>query len=182
MKVNSKILLLILIACLTAPLASAQVYVGAGYIESLFLEVSTVDDAHGFNISIQKVQRLGSSRWRAEPGLQLGFLYSNIGRNFQPSYANTLSLTPAVSYDIIKARWITLTPYAGPFVNWITGMKAGDLLFKPEQYNAWFVGVEIGLGIYLSFSENFSVKLVPFSYQTGNKLYRQGTISVLFSW
>ena len=175
-----KTFFLIVVAFLFAHATPAQVYIGGGYAEG-YLTEGAEDDAKGIVISAEKDFKIGSGRWKLITAMHIGILYSNMGRQYFPAYSTTLSISPRISYDIIKLKRLTIAPFAGPFASWLTGIQAGDLSFKPQQIGGLRYGAEIGLATYIAIHRKLHIKLVPVNIQYGNNFFKQGMVSLLIA-
>ena len=175
-----KTFFLIAVAFLFAHATPAQVYIGGGYAEA-YLTEAPEDDATGIVISAEKEFKIDSGRWKLITAMHIGILYSKMGQQFLPAYSTTLSISPKISYDIIKLKRLTLAPFAGPFAGWLTGIQAGDLLYKPQQIGGLRYGVEVGLAANIAIHKKLHIKLVPVSIQYGNNFFKQGMVSLLIA-
>lgn len=158
--------------------ATAQVYLGSGYCEAIIGE--NYDIVSGVAITLQREVKLGNSRWRLNPMLHTGLLFNESKYPSRQGNTTTLSLSGPVSYDLVRFKKITLTPYLGPFISWLASYRE-DLFFEtPGRIDRLFGGGETGLIVKLTFTEQFAVKLIPISAQFGNDFYRQAMLTLSF--
>jgi hypothetical protein len=165
--------------CLLSFSLSAQTYIGAGFGYASLPSIGN-DDVNGLSLNIQKQFRLDSGRWSISPSVQIGLLTPQIERDFYKLYATTLSIAPNISYDIIKTKHFVLSPYAGPFVGWLRGLRSGTIISDPVYLNEITYGLEVGLSFLIVVNDNLQLKILPIHLQYGNDDFRQGSISLLF--
>ena len=167
--------------------AKAQTYVGLGYVEAYNITESVLDDARGVVITVQKEVRFGDSHWQLIPTLHAALLFSNLEDDNFPGYASTVSISPLVTYDLVRFKKITLAPYVGPSLSWLASLNADkvtadDILFVSDvrQISRLQGGFEVGLAAYFQIADEFRIKLVPLSVQYGQDSFRQGMIILSF--
>lgn len=159
--------------------ATAQVYLGAGYAETIIGDNFYI--VNGVAISLQREVSLGEGRWRAIPTLHTALLFNDFTYNNVRGHATTVSLSPLVSYNLIQSGRFALAPYAGPFVSWLFSYREEPVfLLKPRAVNRWLVGGEVGLSVRYHLTDQLSAKLVPISVQFGNDFYQQAIITLSF--
>ncbi|WMN11330.1 hypothetical protein QYS49_37985 [Marivirga salinae] len=158
---------------------TAQIYAGGGFVYSS-LSQQGLDDVTGFGIDIQKEFTHEGGKFSLNPTVHITVLNSNIFREFNAFYANTISFAPSVGYKILEGNRISITPFASPFIGWLTGYRNEDVFFDAGFRNEIIYGLEFGLEIKVALYENLELKLNPITFQIGDNDFRQGMISVLF--
>lgn len=173
MKVQCSLILVFL--SLTINHSFSQTYLGLGYAGgNIETELSSLDEASGVSVSLIREIKLGESRWRLDPTLNMAFLFSKIDRNISAFYTTMTSISPVVSFEIIQKKRLFLAPSLGPYANWVI-TKGGDYSYYNSAtsqfiYESYFVnevkfGFEFGLSANILIGDNFSMKIVPLNYQ-----------------
>lgn len=156
----------------------SRTYFGGGFAGGL-LSTSGLDEALGVSFKLQKEIGLGESRFRIDPTLNISLLYSTIDRDIDPFYSTITSLTPAIAYKLIQSKRLIVTPFVGPYANWIIGSRSGSVLFEPAYINEIRFGFEFGLAANILIKDNFSIKVIPFTYQVYEGYFLSFTSSIL---
>ena len=173
-----------LIGWLAQP-AVGQTYLGGGYSNLISVKTS-VYDAWGEAITLQREFALGNSRWQVNPTFHMGLLYADEAGGPFYNHTTTLSISPHVAYQLIRFKKIAFAPYVGPYLAWHNSLEegfpynSGDDLYLVTRGNRWVKGAEVGASISVAFTEQFSVKLTPLSVQLGNDGFRQGLYLLTF--
>ncbi len=159
-----------------------QVYFGGGYTD-FYSDDFFFNNMKGVSIDLQKEIPLGeNSKWSVVPIIHIGILYSRIDNEILSNYTTSFSFTPAVSYRVLKWGIFELSAFGGPFANYVLGLQGGDpLLFESSKRSYFRAGAEFGISSTFHVTDNFSIKLVPFSAQFGNRDFRNGLFSIYFS-
>jgi len=161
---NIRIISLLFFLCLISKPAFSQTYFGAGYAGG-HLSVSGLEVAHGISFYLIKEFKLGDSRFRIDPALNIALLFSEIDKPASPFYATMTSLTPTVAFELIQSKRIIIAPFAGPYANWVIGSRSGSILFEPAYMNEVRFGFEFGLAANILIGDDFSIKIIPLNYQ-----------------
>lgn len=161
----------------------SQTYIGVGYTET-YLDRNAINDVKGISIDLQKEISLAESgKWKIIPAAHIGILYTRIDQEFLPAYTTTFSLAPLASFRVLKANFFQLSAFGGPFGSYILGLEGGDAQVSESSKRNYFRGgVELGISTTFAITEELSIKLVPYSIQIGNEDFRNGIISIYFSF
>jgi hypothetical protein len=150
-----------------------------------------IDDVLGVAFTVQREIPLGEQqRWRVSSTLRFSFLVSGLYEQVFFAHTTTVSLTPRLSYDVLRFKKVTIAPYLGPSGIWLAAITAEDLDFPGGPFvrrrvNRLMPGLELGGVVRITFTERFDVKIVPLSIQYGERLFqedsfRQGSIALAF--
>ncbi|SMG18246.1 hypothetical protein SAMN05661096_01046 [Marivirga sericea] len=178
MKVRVSMFFLVLVLSF-AKSVQAQVYAGGGFVYSS-LSKSGLDDVTGFGIDIQKEMQYAETKLNFVPTIHLSVLHSNVFRQVNAFYANSVVLSPSFSYKLIESKRISISPFASPFLGWLFAYRREDLLFEAGNRNEAIYGFEFGLEFKIEVYENLELKINPITLQIGDNDFRQGMVSVLF--
>lgn len=183
---TKKTVLFSLILSLIGHLSLAQVYFGGGYTESLF-DDTNYDYVKGIDIVLHKQFQIKSSRWSGLGIMHTGLLYSDVNQVFRPAYISTVSITPAISFDIIKSNWFRVSTFLGPCVRWTYIFVTDDFPDSdPDKISNIYAGGEFGLSLDFAITEKLHLRLVPVNVQRStlkpeDDRIRQGIVSVMLS-
>jgi len=158
----------------------AQVYLGGGRNVSAF-SPSGLDQHSGYGAIIQRQFYLKESKFSFTPTLQGSVLTQRQYFESTPEFYSSVSMATHLNYDVISTQKFRLTPFVGPAVFWITGLKSGGILFDSGPVNFYRLGLDMGVSMTYIYSDNFSVKFIPLTYTRGNREFVQGNVlSFLF--
>jgi len=161
-------------------ISNAQVYFGGGR-DVIAFSPSGLDQHSGYGAILQRQFYLKESKFSLTPTLQGSVLTQRQYSESIPEFYTSVSLATHLNYDVVSTQKFRLTPFVGPSVFWITGLKSGGLLFDSGAVNFYRLGMEAGLSMTYIYSDNFSVKFIPLTYTRGNKEFVQGNVlSFLF--
>ena len=172
---NWKVFILTALVFLLTQELTAQVYAGGGFVYSS-LSKSSLDDVTGFGIDIQKEMRYAETKLSLIPTIHLAVLHSNVFRQTNAFYANSISFTPSFSYQLIKGNRISISPFAAPFLGWLFAYRDQDLFFDEGYRNEAIYGLEFGIEINIKVYKNLELKINPISLQIGDNDFRQGMV------
>jgi len=178
MKIKITLCLLVLLHILCDKI-HAQVYAGGGFVYAS-LSNSGLDDVSGFGIDIQKEIRYGETNLSFIPTIHLTVLHSNVFRQVNPFYANTISLAPSASYKLLETNRVSISPFASPFLGWLFAYRDQDLFLDEGYRNEAIYGMEFGVEFNIKVYEYLEIKINPITLQIGDNDFRQGMASLLF--
>lgn len=174
-----KLLCLFILSLTVWSRSYSQVYAGGGFVYTS-LSKSGLDDVSGFGIEIQKEIRFNQTKLSIIPRMHLTVLHSNVFRQVNAFYANTISLAPTISYKIIETDRISISPFASPFMGWLFAYRDQDLFFDNGYRNEAIYGLEFGMEFTVRLYQFLEVKIDPITLQIGDNDFRQGMISLVF--
>ncbi len=161
---KTKYLIVIALFFIIKTQSFSQTYFGGGFAAGQ-LSVSGLDEAHGMSFYLIKEIKLGDSRFRIDPALNIALLFSSIDNATNPLFSTMTSLTPMFAYELIQSKRVVVAPFAGPYANWLIASRSSSILFEPNYMNEVRFGLGFGLAVDILIKDDFSIKIIPFDYQ-----------------
>ncbi|WP_226391317.1 hypothetical protein [Penaeicola halotolerans] len=168
----------VFVAMLSFHAVKAQVYVGGGWSLIQF-SPSGLDETQGFGLMVQRQLDLKRDRFSLSPTLQANVLNQRIDNDVFAELYVSIGLASHLNYDLIRWGKFSFTPFIGPSVNWVMGLRNNPVEVAPRDVNFVRVGVDAGAALSYAFSEDFSLKFIPLIYTFGNQNYVQGNFFTL---